>query len=71
MITHLANQMVTPRALTDRQREAQTLVASYAQVALEPPSLGWLARRMGISRQRAWDIRDSIRRKGAWPLDRA
>ncbi len=60
----LTNRGDTPAALTDRQREAFTLVTEYYRVALEAPSYGWLARRLGVSRQTAVEYIGVLRRKG-------
>lgn len=65
MITsaELQNHGVAPASLTDRQREALTLVQDYYRVAHEAPSYGWLARRLGVSRQTAAEYIDVLRRK--------
>jgi len=50
--------------LTDRQRSVLRLVEEFAAVAGELPSAGYLARRLSISRRRAWTHLDNLRRKG-------
>lgn len=66
MITNsdLSNRQINPEELTDRQRQALTLVEAYYQVAQEAPSYGWLARRLGVSRQTAVEYISALRRKG-------
>jgi hypothetical protein len=44
------------RTLTARQAEAAVLVRSYVEFAGELPSSGWLARRLNVSRQRAYQF---------------
>lgn len=62
--THeLQNRAVGPADLTDRQQQAYQLVRSYLSVARELPSSGWLARQLGISRRRALDHIEALRRK--------
>jgi len=65
MITshELQNHGVNPESLTERQQEALTLVRDYYRVASEPPSYGWLARRLGVSRQTAAEYIQTLRRK--------
>jgi len=46
----------TELALTPRQAEAADLVARYQAVAGERPSYSWLARRMNVSRTRAFHL---------------
>lgn len=53
-----------PAALTDRQRQVVDLYRAYVQVALEPPSTSWLARRMKITRKTVYDHLQAIRDKG-------
>ena len=50
--------------LTNRQRAVLLLVTQYRAVALEMPSAGWVARRLSISRQRAYTHIDQLRRRG-------
>ena len=53
-----------PMPLTERQRQVVELYQRYASVAEEPPSTGWLARRLNISRQHAHRHLMAIRHKG-------
>lgn len=62
--TDLATRGGPTEELTDRQRTALTLVEDYYRAAHEAPSYGWLARRMGISRQTAVEYIRVLRRKG-------
>jgi DNA-binding FadR family transcriptional regulator len=57
------------KPLSDRQQLALELVHQYVAVAHELPSSGWLARRLSISRKRAWEHLESLRVK-RW-LDRS
>ena len=52
-----------PRVLTDREREVMTIIEQYRSVAHEPPSAGWISRRLQISRQRAHELMQSVRTK--------
>lgn len=54
---HLANRAVGARPLTPRQEEAATLVERYREVAGEEPSCSWLARRLNVSRTRAFHLK--------------
>lgn len=65
----LSNRGVNPEALTAREHQVLTLVESYVRVAGEAPSYGWIGRRLGVSRQRAAQFIDSLRRK-KWLDDR-
>lgn len=60
----LKNMAVRSGTLTSRQEDVADLVRRYREVAKEPPSAGWLSRRMGISRQRAQQHLDALRLKG-------
>jgi Mn-dependent DtxR family transcriptional regulator len=62
--TDLAQRDVKQTELTDRQRQALTLIEDYYRVAHEAPSYGWLARRLGVSRQTAVEYIGALRRKG-------
>lgn len=42
--------------LTPRQAEAVRLADEYQAVAKEPPSFGWLARRLNVSRTSAFHL---------------
>lgn len=53
----LANRAATVRPLTPRQEEAARLVQSYRDVAGEEPSCSWLARRLNVSRTRAFHLK--------------
>lgn len=61
--TTLQNRAAAPARLTERQETAAALVERYVTVAEEWPSSAWLARRMSISRKRAWEHMDAIRQK--------
>lgn len=50
--------------MSDRQRAVVALVRNYRRVAEEMPSAGWLARRLGVSRQRARHHLETIRARG-------
>lgn len=65
----LQNHGTNPESLTARQTQALTLVREYYRVAQEPPSYGWLARRLGVSRQTAVEYVETLRRK-RWLGDR-
>lgn len=54
----------TSSVLTERQREVLGLLEDYYRVAREAPSYGYLARRLGVSRQRAAEFVETLRRKG-------
>lgn len=51
--------------LTPRQAEALEHVERYTQVAGEPPSASWLARRLKVSRQSALDLAARARERRA------
>jgi len=51
----LQNRSIGTDDLSDRQRQVVELVRDYAAAAGELPSSGWLARRLQISRQTAYD----------------
>lgn len=59
----LTHRAVFPGQLTDRQRQVVELVNAYVAVAHEPPSAGWIARRLSISRERARQHLEAIRQK--------
>jgi DNA-binding CsgD family transcriptional regulator len=59
----LKNRAVMRPGFTDRQETAVAWVERYYEVAMELPSTGWLARRMSISRKRAWEHMAAIREK--------
>jgi hypothetical protein len=64
--TMLSETMQTREAypLSARQQTVVTLVTQYYAVAQELPSCGWLARRLSISRQRAYTHMETLRRRG-------
>jgi hypothetical protein len=63
----LTNRAVS---LTPRQEQAAQLVERYMAAAGEPPSYGWLARRMGISRQKAHELMARARNRAGRAVGR-
>lgn len=55
--TALQNRAIGARPLTPRQAEAAELVQRYRDVAGEEPSCSWLARRLNVSRTRAFHLK--------------
>lgn len=53
----LENRAVGARPLTPRQEEAAALVQRYREAAGEEPSCSWLARRLNVSRTRAFHLK--------------
>jgi DNA-binding CsgD family transcriptional regulator len=51
-------------ALTARQRQVYELVSDYYRVAHEMPSMGWVSRRLQISRERARQHVEQLRNRG-------
>lgn len=49
-------------SLTPRQAEAADLAARYQAVAGERPSYSWLARRLNVSRTRAFHLMSRVER---------
>lgn len=60
----------TPAALTERQREVFVLVTRYTELCEEPPSVSFLARRMGVHRNTVQQHLSAIHRKGWIPAPR-
>lgn len=63
----LVNRAEGAATLTPRQREVRALYCAYVAVAEEPPSSGWIARRLRISRKSAYLHVMAIREKGQLP----
>jgi DNA-binding CsgD family transcriptional regulator len=51
----LQNRSIGAEDLSDRQREVVELVRNYEATTGEIPSSGWLARRLQVSRQTAYN----------------
>lgn len=65
--TDLSHRMTTPAHLTPREAEVAELARAYVYIAQEPPSSGWLSRRLNISRKNAHKHVEALRGKGCWP----
>jgi len=50
--------------LTERQRSVVTVVERYVAAAGEMPSAAWVGRQLGITKRRAWEHVDTLRRRG-------
>lgn len=61
----LQNRATPAAALTPRQAQALELVGRYTDVAGEPPSFSWLARRLGVSRPSAFGLVERARERRA------
>ena len=59
-----------PRDLTARQREIYSLITQYTAVAGEPPSVCFIARRVGVHRTTVQFHLEAIHRKGWLPAPR-
>jgi len=64
------NRAVPPEPLTDRQREVYAEMVRYGQFAGEPPSVRFLARRLGLHWTTVQDHLVAIHRKGWLPSPR-
>lgn len=63
----LENRAIGARPLTPRQAEAAELVQRYRAVAGEEPSCSWLARRLNVSRTRAFHLKSRAEQAIASP----